>query len=69
MANLQIRRVGNSHYSILLAILVFVWGQKSVIGDPKITVVVTNELPNENPLTIHCRSKDDDLGEHTLAES
>ncbi|KAL8052105.1 hypothetical protein ABFS82_06G188700 [Erythranthe guttata] len=34
---------------------------------PKITVRVVNNLPpNSQPLAVHCASKDDDLGYHTL---
>ncbi|OVA18540.1 Plant self-incompatibility S1 [Macleaya cordata] len=33
----------------------------------KITVWVYNELDPNTTLTIHCKSKDDDLGEHTLS--
>ncbi|PKI35806.1 S-protein homolog 2-like [Punica granatum] len=33
----------------------------------KLTVEIFNKLPNGMPLTIHCKSKDDDLGTHVLA--
>ncbi|OVA18543.1 Plant self-incompatibility S1 [Macleaya cordata] len=33
----------------------------------RIQVWVYNELDTNTPLTIHCKSKDDDLGEHTLS--
>ncbi|OVA07077.1 Plant self-incompatibility S1 [Macleaya cordata] len=36
------------------------WGER-------ITVWVTNDLGPNTPLTFHCKSKDDDLGERTLA--
>jgi len=54
-------------YLILMALLVFVWGETSINGNPEITVHIKNELPDNEPLTLHCQSKDDDLGEHTLA--
>ncbi|MCL7043911.1 hypothetical protein MKW94_025984 [Papaver nudicaule] len=32
-----------------------------------ITVFVQNDLEHHQPLSIHCQSRDDDLGEHKLA--
>ncbi|CAN8232421.1 unnamed protein product [Cochlearia groenlandica] len=33
---------------------------------PKLTVTITNDIGPGVALTIHCKSKDDDLGEHVL---
>ncbi|GMN20758.1 hypothetical protein TIFTF001_047166 [Ficus carica] len=33
---------------------------------PETMVVITNYLPNNQSLTLHCKSKDDDLGVHVL---
>lgn len=56
---------------ILLAIVVhvLVLNQNCVNGDtgiPTFTVHIVNELPNNESLTIHCYSKDDDLGWHNF---
>ncbi|KAK9755988.1 hypothetical protein RND81_01G065000 [Saponaria officinalis] len=37
--------------------------------NPKVTVDIRNALPWDELLTIHCRSKDDDLGEQILKPS
>ncbi|OVA18538.1 Plant self-incompatibility S1 [Macleaya cordata] len=42
------------------------YGWLEIYFDP-ITVWVYNELDPNTPLTIHCKSKDDDLGERTLS--
>lgn len=35
---------------------------------PKRVVVITNTLEGRFDLTVHCKSKDDDLGEHVLSK-
>ncbi|KAL9165368.1 hypothetical protein ABFS82_06G166600 [Erythranthe guttata] len=41
---------------------------KSCFIFPRIHVSIVNKLPaNSEPLSVHCRSGDDDLGYHTLA--
>ncbi|OVA13123.1 Plant self-incompatibility S1 [Macleaya cordata] len=44
-------------------------GISSVSGfkfNPKTHVYVTNSLPKDTNMVIHCKSKDDDLGEHSI---
>ncbi|OVA18535.1 Plant self-incompatibility S1 [Macleaya cordata] len=41
--------------------------QKKFLFFDKIHVYVYNELGQDTPLNIHCKSKDDDLGEHKLS--
>lgn len=41
---------------------------KTCIFTPSYTIYVANKLPpNSAPLIAHCQSKDDDLGNHTIA--
>ncbi|KAI3909900.1 hypothetical protein MKW98_012954 [Papaver atlanticum] len=63
---------GNSNFKF---IVFFVFMAVSSVSVPlvdgiifdTITVFVQNDLENNQPLTVHCQSRDDDLGEHTLA--
>ncbi|XP_028785886.1 S-protein homolog 5-like [Neltuma alba] len=41
-------------------------GGKSGLLPPKTTVQIVNTLPNHQDLTLHCKDKNHDLGEHTL---
>jgi hypothetical protein len=51
---------------VLISILAFV--TRETIANYPIHVSITNNLnPTSTPLTVHCKSKDDDLGFHTLA--
>ncbi|KAK0607831.1 hypothetical protein LWI29_021231 [Acer saccharum] len=34
----------------------------------KTTVIITNDMGNGTLLTVHCKSKDNDLGTHDIAE-
>ncbi|KAL9239538.1 hypothetical protein vseg_013848 [Gypsophila vaccaria] len=54
-----------SSSSCLALILVLVLVIKTA-NSQKITVHVVNALPDNEPLTVHCKSKDDDLGQHTI---
>jgi len=38
----------------------------SIFGQDKVHVNVYNDLPGNSDLTLHCKSKDDDLGIHIL---
>ncbi|XP_028772384.1 S-protein homolog 2-like [Neltuma alba] len=52
---------------LVLAMVVMVGGGKAwIIKAPKVTVKIQNGLSQNQDLTLHCKSKDDDLGEHTL---
>ncbi|WMV48161.1 hypothetical protein MTR67_041546 [Solanum verrucosum] len=54
----------------LLCILCFCFPQAkgSIFDGPKYNVYVWNALPNNSPtLTVHCASKDDDIGFHDIA--
>ncbi|KAK7251267.1 hypothetical protein RIF29_34310 [Crotalaria pallida] len=51
----------------LLALLIALWGASPVVtGRSTVTVRLTNYLPHNLNATIHCKSKDNDLGEHVL---
>jgi len=54
-------------FSILLIILLIIEVRATI--DPPVTVTIINkvvELPNPQSIIVHCRSRDDDLGNHTL---
>jgi hypothetical protein len=42
------------------------WPNKDAFWPAKVTVNITNSLSENLDLTIHCKSKDDDLGSHLL---
>lgn len=39
----------------------------NIIAAPRYTIHISNEIPNAQ-ITVHCRSKEDDLGTHSLKE-
>ncbi|CAI8584710.1 unnamed protein product [Vicia faba] len=59
-------------FSMLLIVLValqFKGGESSSFQNDKVTLTITNTLQNNIQLGLHCQSKDDDLGVHTLRTS
>ncbi|XP_039048910.1 S-protein homolog 2-like [Hibiscus syriacus] len=53
---------------LLSATLVFVAGRsRNGFIDPYEKVIIYNDLEERQDLTIHCKSKDDDLGVHVLS--
>lgn len=52
---------------LLLLLLCLVEEGEGCFLAPKLHIhIISNLPPNSPPLTVHCRSKDDDLGVHTL---
>ncbi|XP_039010195.1 S-protein homolog 2-like [Hibiscus syriacus] len=51
---------------LLSVMLVFVVGIEA-FWNTKLKVVIYNDLEDKKDLTIHCKSKDDDLGVHVLS--
>ncbi|PIA39982.1 hypothetical protein AQUCO_02500007v1 [Aquilegia coerulea] len=64
----------NASFSFILLVVVMLWSCTYVFGDSlisgffntKIHVYVENALGPDNMLTLHCKSKDNDLGEHNV---
>ncbi|XP_077250920.1 self-incompatibility protein S1-like [Tasmannia lanceolata] len=52
---------------ILLVLVVFSFYRSFVLSD-KVHVSITNHLGDGKNMTIHCQSKDNDLGEQTVAD-
>ncbi|KAF5185708.1 hypothetical protein FRX31_024692 [Thalictrum thalictroides] len=59
---------------LLTGVITLLWSCSSVSGHSSSSfriksarVIVMNTLGPNNTLTIHCKSKDDDLGEHNIA--
>lgn len=53
---------------LLLALLVLYMPMSDAAIGPKIHVNIYNKLGNGLDLTVHCKSKNDDLGEHVLSQ-
>ena len=49
---------------MLLCMFMLVWSNS--FGLPHVKVSITNNLEGNEDLNIHCKSKDDDLGQHLL---
>ncbi|CAN8272510.1 unnamed protein product [Cochlearia groenlandica] len=59
----------NSYGVFILLYIIFCYVTSFANGFtlvPKTVVTITNDIGPGVPLTIHCKSKDDDLGEHVL---
>ncbi|OVA02160.1 Plant self-incompatibility S1 [Macleaya cordata] len=73
MGGLNSTRITSSHVSrcilgmVLIIFAVLVPECSSRPYGRNIHVSVVNEISEQTELTIHCKSKDDDLGEHTLS--
>ncbi|KAK3221095.1 hypothetical protein Dsin_015065 [Dipteronia sinensis] len=46
-----------------------VWKAGGGLLDPKVHLSIENNMGSGVDLTLHCKSKDDDLGEHKLPNS
>ncbi|OAY40726.1 self-incompatibility protein S1 [Manihot esculenta] len=57
--------IRNRSCSVILTFLLM-GSQHIVLG--KVNVVITNKLGNGRTMNIHCRSRDDDLGHHSVAD-
>ncbi|KAE8695438.1 hypothetical protein F3Y22_tig00110711pilonHSYRG00010 [Hibiscus syriacus] len=51
----------------LLSVTLVLAAGKSIFFDPYTQVIIYNDLENKKDLTIHCKSKDDDLGVHVIS--
>ncbi|XVE89969.1 hypothetical protein DITRI_Ditri20bG0039200 [Diplodiscus trichospermus] len=55
---------------LVLVVLIITLSQIDfALGEEEYRVHISNGLSNNNELTIHCQSKDDDLGEHRIPVS
>lgn len=56
---------------VIVIVALMFFGLSSIVSSikfhPKTHVYVTNNLPKDTNMIIHCKSKDDDLGEHTIS--
>ncbi|KAF5193261.1 Plant self-incompatibility s1 [Thalictrum thalictroides] len=60
---------------LFTGVITLLWSYSSVSGNSSVSsfriksarVIVMNALGPNNTLTIHCKCKDDDLGEHNIA--
>lgn len=63
--------MGNVSVTLLLFVIMFFWCNRvtkvSALLAKKTHVYISNQLEPGKVLTVHCRSKDDNLGEHHLA--
>ena len=66
VVNKMSRPYMKSLFLLLSIVLVFEGGTTKIQAFPKVTVQIINELSNNQDLTLHCKSKEDDLGEHTI---
>ncbi|KAL6194626.1 PREDICTED: uncharacterized protein LOC101312887 [Fragaria vesca subsp. vesca] len=56
----------SSYPYVLIPLMMLLLVYVTTPVDGKVTVTITNTLPGNPDLTLHCKSKDDDLGEHLL---
>lgn len=51
---------------VLIPLMVLLFLHITTLVDGKVTVVINNNLPSHQDLKVHCKSKDDDIGERLL---
>ncbi|KAJ0035820.1 hypothetical protein Pint_24138 [Pistacia integerrima] len=53
---------------MLLPVMVMVFGLCNLVVSQKVHASIKNRLDNGKNLTVHCQSKDDDLGQQNVAD-